>query len=67
MPFSHLSVSERDRVRDDAVRLRDLLRGVHSAGKMLAGMAIALLAWGATQIYTDLKTPPTPAAVADTP
>lgn len=31
MPLSHLSVPERDRVRADAARMRDLLRGVRDA------------------------------------
>ncbi len=72
--------SRRAALRDNAVRLRDILRSmrygaireniaelkgaVHSAGKMLAGLALALLAWGASQIYTDLKAAhdPPPAA-----
>jgi hypothetical protein len=31
MPFSHLSAAERERLRSDAVRLRDLLHGVRNA------------------------------------
>ena len=44
--------------------ITELKGAVHSAGKMLAGLAFALLAWGASQIYADLKAPPAPAAVA---
>lgn len=47
--------------------IAELKGAVHSAGKMLAGLALALLAWGASQIYADLKAarPPTvPAVVA---
>lgn len=36
--------------------IAELKGAVHSAGKMLAGLALALLAWGASQIYADLKT-----------
>ena len=35
--------------------IAELKGAVHSAGKMLAGLALALLAWGASQIYADLK------------
>ena len=31
-------------------------------GKMLAGLALALLAWGASQIYADLKAARAPEA-----
>ncbi len=64
MPFTDLSAPQRDKLRDDAARLRDILRGVHSAGKMLAGLALALLAWGSSQIYADMRSPRSPAAVA---
>jgi hypothetical protein len=49
--------------------IAELKGAVHSAGKMLAGLALALLAWGASQIYADLRAPrsPTAAAVAGTP
>lgn len=56
--------SRREALRDDAVRLGEILRGVHSAGKMLAGLALALLAWGASQIYADIKAGPPPPAVS---
>ncbi len=35
--------------------IAELKGAAHSAGKMLAGLALALLAWGASQIYADLK------------
>jgi hypothetical protein len=63
MPMNDFAPSR----RDDAVRLRDILRGVHSAGKMLAGLALALLAWGASQIYADLKAPQPSSVVASAP
>jgi hypothetical protein len=49
--------------------IAELKGAVHSAGKMLAGLALALLAWGASQLYADLKAARSPAvpAVAGTP
>jgi hypothetical protein len=51
--------------KDEANRYRNAHKSgdtVHSAGKMLAGLALALLAWGASQIYADLKAARAPAA-----
>ena len=42
--------------------IAELKGAVHSAGKMLAGLALALLAWGASQIYADLKAARAPEA-----
>ena len=49
--------------------IAELKGAVHSAGKMLAGLALALLAWGASQIYADLRAarPPASAAVEAAP
>jgi hypothetical protein len=47
--------------------IAELKGAVHSAGKMLAGLALALLAWGASQIYADLKAERPPAVSAPTP
>lgn len=44
--------------------IAELKGAVHSAGKMLAGLALALLAWGASQIYADLKVERAPKAFA---
>lgn len=44
--------------------IAELKGAVHSAGKMLAGLALALLAWGASQIYADLRATHPPAAIA---
>jgi hypothetical protein len=44
--------------------IAELKGAVHSAGKMLAGLALALLAWGASQIYADLKIERAPQALA---
>lgn len=49
--------------------IAELKSAMHSAGKMLAGLVLALLAWGGSQIYADIRRepPPAPAAVAPAP
>ena len=46
-------------IREDISDLKNIVKG---AGKMIAGLAVALIAWGAGQIYTDLKNPRQPTA-----
>jgi hypothetical protein len=50
-------------ILDDIGELKDIVKG---AGKMLAGLALALLAWGGSQIYSDLKNPRQPVQAAVT-
>lgn len=42
-------------IRDDIGDLKEIMK---TAGKALIGLVLALMTWGASQIYADLKTPP---------
>ncbi len=44
-----------ERYQDIRNDINDLKGIVEDAGKMLAGVALALIGWGAVQLYGDLK------------